>query len=289
LTVVLGSGFLDPGIPVPFRAFGFTQAVVEAVAELRRHVHPRVEISFRLFNTSRKLAALSGNCIDVHTATISGLRLLAVQAALLRMAGVSNPITADLAYAARELAADLLDRDDLPQALLQWLDQASCNNGNFADGFIYGVEHPAASMFGDVSSRLQLQVTVGARPEAYFWAIRQHVVAQAKRAGMSVAPSLGVILHGLRRPWYANRHNGELPINLAFTRSPADAAASARDAVKQDYGANRELHAAARYLRSHKFDAELVRAAVEGGKGQVMGLFRNLSVTLGPCAAPYEC
>jgi hypothetical protein len=194
--VRIGTGPIDN---VPTRVLGFCACAADAISILERSL--RRSIHVHLFSSALKIASLSGSTIDSK----AYLPALAALAGGLRLAGFKGSLSVDLAQGSREIqvqAADLL----LPGRIKSFLDQAADANGNGADPIGYALEHASPSMYGDILEPGEpdiLRITVGGKPEAKFWAIRQRVMMHATRNGFPVSASFGLILRTLARPWYS--------------------------------------------------------------------------------------
>lgn len=201
--VVIGIGLLPRSRDIPVRTLGFASCATRAIREdLRRIVGPHTVLNVRLFSTATKLAELSGERVDRRRAFESGVRTLATLVASLRMVELRESISVDLADSRLEVQEALANSVQIDPELMARFRSSAANNSNGADPQKYAIEHAAPSMFGDLRSTNNLQVTLAGIWEAPFWAVRRHVARLAAR-GQHVAPSLALMMVACRRPWYA--------------------------------------------------------------------------------------
>lgn len=144
--------------------------------------------------------------------------LVAFSAAL-RFAEVSCDISVDIA--SRDLEVSPRVAVPFPDELAGWLRTAQSHAGSEVHWATYAVEHAAASMFGDVATDADqvLRATVGPATEGRFWAARRLVVDELSAEGLRCAPSYGLILKALQRPWYARYEDEPLLGELLTTPS----------------------------------------------------------------------
>lgn len=186
----------------------------------------------------------------------SAAQSLAALGGALRLVGIRLPISMELANPLQEVPDSL--RVELPDALTRWFERAAQHADNGADPRRYALEHAAATMFGDLSDESvpPVRVTLGAMPEARFWAVRLRVRRAAIEQGMPVVPGIGLIFKALKVPWY-HRLPGE-PMFEALGDAPL-AAAALDAAANPQAGGNAGLTREARATRRLVDHAELPR------------------------------
>jgi hypothetical protein len=131
-----------------------------------------------------------------------------------------------------------------------WFTEAAKNAGNRADPAWYAIEHSAPSMFADLAGpgNVPFRVTVGSAPEARFWAARRHVRSAAMMQGLRLAPSIGLIMRSLLRPWYS-KTAAEPALSDALASQSSAMATLDRAANPQHQGGNTGLKREARATR----------------------------------------
>lgn len=188
--ICLGVGASPPALPA--RVLAHAACVTRTIQiDVPKLVGPATRI--RIFSSAPKTKAYNEK-LDFAAIAVLGLAL--------RHSGVTIPIMLEPANAEFEVpqGIDLL----LTSAEAEWLRRASTRSGNGADPRQYAIEHAAKSMFGDIDSAVApFRVTVGAVPEAKFWAIRNRVRAAAVGRGLELAPAAVLVLKACRVPWYS--------------------------------------------------------------------------------------
>lgn len=268
--VRLGVGPVSGG-GVPARVVGHAGCIQEA---LRSDVPSLAARPRRIFVFSSATKAGSTNIQQaVHA--------LASLAGALRLAGVSVPIVLELADPHQEVP-DLLNVV-LPDSLIEWFERAARHSGSEADPRRYALEHAGPSMFGDLSDEAAppLRITLGAMPEARFWAARWRVRASALDHDFAVAPAAALIFKSLRVPWYCRLVAEPLVDDLVSDPSAAVRALSA--AADPSLGGNAGIGREARVTRRLIADAgPQALAAHLPRAGQVQRFLRRGDFEVGP-------
>lgn len=202
IEVRVGIGPLEGNVPL--RILGHARCIENAVASIEKAIGSVARVV--LFSSARKAFGLGGETPPPRVAASVPVALAALAGAL-RLAGLRHPIWLDDSAAERELPATIHSQVDLSDRLRKFFERAFQNNANRADPVDYAVEHAAPTMFADFlepgeGDRL-LRITVGARPEARFWAARIHVCQFGRLAGLPVVPRMAVLMRTLARPWYS--------------------------------------------------------------------------------------
>lgn len=188
--VCLGVGASPASLPA--RVLAHAACVAKAIQiDTPRLVGPATRI--RIFSSAPKTKVFN-SAMDFAAVATLGLAL--------RKCGVMIPILVEPANAEDEISADI--DVTLTEAETAWLARASNRSANGADPRRYALEHAATSMFGDIDlPDAPFRVTIGAAPEAKFWAIRNRVRAAALTSGLTVAPAAVLVLKACRIPWYS--------------------------------------------------------------------------------------
>lgn len=188
--VCLGVGASPASLPA--RVLAHAACVAKAIQiDTPRLVGPATRI--RIFSSAPKTKVFN-SAMDFAAVATLGLAL--------RKCGVMIPILVEPANAEDEIADDI--DVALTDAETAWLARASARSANGADPRQYALEHAANSMFGDIDlPDAPFRVTIGAAPEAKFWAIRNRVRGAALNCGLTVAPAAVLVLKACRIPWYS--------------------------------------------------------------------------------------
>jgi hypothetical protein len=236
--VRIGAG---PTSAIPARVLGYCECAADAIKIIERALGRPVRV--HLFSSAPKIAALAGTDPGLQ----KYLPALVALAGGLRLAGFKGGLSVDVACGWRELTDDLMG-SALHVSIRSFLDRAAKGNANGADPISYAVEHSSPSMYGDIlepeESRI-LRITVGAKAEARFWAIRQRVMIQAAMNGLRVVPTFGMILRTLARPWYSLESREPLLTDLP-TQGPARVVEDLHLSYHPSYGGNVGLRREAR-------------------------------------------
>jgi hypothetical protein len=181
---------------------------------------------------------------------------IAALALALQHVGVRVPITIDIASASAEVPISC--HVMVGPVLQNWLERASQKSGNGASPLFYAYEHPAGSMFGDIGTPPSptIRVTIGALPEAKFWAVRNKVSAAARNLGLAVCPAIILVLKACRIPWYSPT---SMEPEFWQMSSPASAIEALDAAANPSRGGNPGLKREARALHRFAIDASLPR------------------------------
>lgn len=252
---------------LPARIFGYALCVADVlqsdVPALARHADRIV-----IFSSAPKTG-----CLNFGLAA----RSLVMLAAAFRLAGVSHPITIELAATTQEVSSSY--RPELPPSLGAWIEARASHHTGAPD---YAFEHAAASMFGDLTTEKTSPfcITVGGRTEAPFWAVRMRVRALAMRDGLHVVPAAALILKALRVPWY-HPVNGEPPIeDLMY---PLETSAKLERMANPGFGGNPGLAREARAMRRLAHHSHLP-TFIEGYRAvkSTSELVQNSGFSVGP-------
>lgn len=197
--VVIGIGETDERISL--RVLGYAKAVVETIRLDVPTLVNRSPIHVHLFSSATKLSFLSGSH-DAQTIGQRAFSSLVTLAEALRIAGFDGTISIDLAEPGLEVPPEITNKVTIPADLQQRLQKFQEDNKSKADGRNYAIEH--TPMFEDLggTNNLCVRIFIGGKPEGVFWAIRRLVRTVAVEHGLPVNPMLGLIMFGLKRPWY---------------------------------------------------------------------------------------
>ncbi len=271
--VRIGVGPLERGVPA--RVLGHAACLAEAL---------RVDV-VTVARRPDRIVIFSSAPKAGNTDTSIAIQSLCALAGALRLAGVDVPIVLDLADATGEIPKDLKIR--FSASLTTWLQRAAERSGNRADPRTYAIEHAAPSMFADLAEAKQvpLRITLGSAPEARFWAARMRVREAAIASGLAVAPAVGVIMKGLRVPWYSPTpiEPALLGIALDPARAVADLDACGNPSVPHgNYGLKREARATQRFVDHAGLGAFIdgvadVRGAYESLRAAGFGIGQRLA------------
>lgn len=252
---------VGPMATTPLRLLGHAACVAETMRVDLRALCGRVD-QVCIFSSAPK----------TRMAEVSPVIAIGALAGALKMAGVECPILLDLACSYQEVPPVLHCR--FPETLTEWLERASRRNRNQTDGHWYAIEHAAPSMFGDLVDDSPLpvpfRVTIGAAPEARFWAARQRVRLAARAHRYPVAPALGLIMRSLQVPWYSVT-GAEPPLSWATQsgRAALDALEDAANPRKAEgnAGLKREARATKRLIEHSGLPA-LIEAVTDENRMQ---------------------
>jgi hypothetical protein len=203
--LVIGIG--ETNARISFRVLGYAKAVLETIQLDVATLVKRPPIQLHLFSSATKLAFLS----DSHDANIVGQHAFSALVALaeaLRIVGFEGQISLDLAAPRLEVPPEISKKVFIPTGLENRLKHFQEHNKSNADCRAYAIEH--APMFEDIGGGDNpcLRIFIGGRPEGVFWVIRREVRTVAVESGLSVNPMLGLVMFGLKRPWY-HAHDDE--------------------------------------------------------------------------------
>jgi hypothetical protein len=230
---------------LPARLLGHAACITETITtDLKQLVGlPQV---IRIFSSAPKTKTS-----DLRSAVNS----LAMLAAALRLTGIRSRIEVDLANSEHEVPRELTPAWSAGEE--NWLQHAAERNRNGADPRDYAREHPANSMFGDLDDDKDapFRVTIGAVPEAMFWAIRTRVRAAAVAAGLSVAPAMALVLKSCKVPWYSPTSKEP---RIGSGLSAFEVVRLLDDAANPQHGGNPGLKREARALSRLAASASLV-------------------------------
>jgi len=255
--VIIGIG--ETNSRIPLRVLGYAKAISEAIRVDVPTLINQCTVQVHLFSSATKIAFLSGSSEFVGVGK-RAVKPLVTLAEALRITGYRGPISIDVADPRAEVPSNIERRVSIPAKLQTDLLQFELNNNNGANSRLYGIEH--AAMFEDLGDRGDghLRIFVGGKPEGVFWAIRRSVRTAAVACGAHVNPTLGLVLYGLKRPWY-HALDGE-PLIDDFTGASLEDARLKLEAVgRVHHQLKRENDRAARLLDSPELH-ELVRSMV---------------------------
>jgi hypothetical protein len=192
---------------ISFRVLGYAKAVLETIRLDVSKLVKRPPVHLHLFSSATKLSFLSGSH-DANTVGQRALPALVALAEALRIVGYEGQISLDLAAPQLEVPLEISKKVYIPTNLENRLQHFQEHNKSNADCRAYAIEH--APMFEDFGSRDNpcLRIFIGGRPEGVFWVIRRAVRTVAVESGLPVNPMLGLVMFGLKRPWY-HAHDDE--------------------------------------------------------------------------------
>ncbi len=207
----IGCGFLAEEDGIPLRLLGHARLLADLISRVRRTLGLNASV-IQIFTSAPKVMALGGDNSD--RGRRSGVRLLAALSGALRIVGLDVRIEVEESTPEREIPRIVFDRLHLPSNILDRLEACSRHNTNGADAHVYGIEHAAPSMFGDIrietDDSTPFRITIGPRPETLFWAIRTRVAAVAAECNIAIVPTLQFVLTGCWRAWYTPWSAGDL-------------------------------------------------------------------------------
>lgn len=255
----------------PLRVLGFAGRVAEVLqGDVRILVEPAVP-RIKLFSSAPKAGSFHWKPAVMSLVALAGA---------LRVAGISNPISIDLAASEAEIPGDL--SVDLEAKLADWVvGRALRHRPGEKPSLQYALEHASPTMFGDLTDgeKPPFRITVGGATEAKFWAVRMRV-RDAVAHGAPLAPVAGLIIKALRVPWYQPVPS-EPPLRAALT--PAKAIQALEQAANPARGGNAglkgETRAVSRLIGSAGV-SELIAALTSGRAAK--GLACEKSIDLGP-------
>lgn len=187
---------------VPARVIGHAACISDALAFDLPQLVGRRTPTVTIFSSLPKLRAFGGGSSYTPDDQLCGLTALG---AGIRVAGFTGMVALDLAEERAEIPPLVADSIEVPAELMDFIQSAAARNANGVCALMYAVEHAADSMFADIAPTepgKDLIVTLGAKPEARYWAVRQLVAGAAADVGLAVRPAIGLILRTLPRPWY---------------------------------------------------------------------------------------
>lgn len=198
----IGVGPLDGGVPM--RVLGHAMCIADAVRSVGNAIGGVNRLV--LFSSARKAFGVAGSGCPQHIAESAVISLAALAGAL-RIAGLRQPLLVDDSDPGREIPDEVCSSVEISGSLREFLESASIRNANGADPVAYAIEHAAPTMFADLSSPEDepdlLRITIGARPEARFWAVRTRVRRAAANVGHGTVAAMAILMRTLDRAWYA--------------------------------------------------------------------------------------
>ena len=160
----------------------------------------RIELSL-IFFIIVGLSFLSGET-DVNAVGQRAFASLLALAESLRIVGFEGKIYIELAANFLETPAAISGKVLIPEGLQQRLQFYQATNNSRADCQVYALEHSPMFEDFDCGNDSDLRIFIGGKPEGYFWAIRRAVRTAAAEAGLPLNQMIGLIMFGLKRPWY---------------------------------------------------------------------------------------
>lgn len=197
--IILGVG--ESRGRIPLRVLGHAKMIADALQHDVNVILKRPRTSVQIFCSATKLAHLSG-ISDITSSAQGAVPPMVALAESLKLSGFTGPISIDVAAPYCEIPEYIYKQIALPSWLQSILDRYKGNNRSEADSRCYGIEH--AAMFEDIGSigPQPLRIFIGGKAEGIFWVIRRKVRLAAASYGQPVNPMIGIVLYGIKHPWY---------------------------------------------------------------------------------------